>query len=167
MKKKKKIYGVSGMMEYQAVIRIGKAMMKVPFSDGSATAMGTKPAKFTTSNFVVQHAIEHSADFKRGRIYIVSEIELDEDLHIEGNGEAKGKEVPEASAEEEEGLRAECSEKTTNDIAEPSKIEKEFSCNDDAKDYLESEYGVLRSKMRTRADILAQGQANGIDIKFV
>lgn len=60
MKKTKKIYGVSGMMEYQAIVKIGKATMKVQFSDGSMTAMGVNPATFTTEDFITQHAIEHS-----------------------------------------------------------------------------------------------------------
>lgn len=52
MKKKKITYGVSGMMEYQAIIKIGKATMKVPFSEGSMTAMGVNPARFTTGKYV-------------------------------------------------------------------------------------------------------------------
>lgn len=66
MKKTKKTYGVSGMMEYQAVIRIGKATMKVPFTDGSMTAMGVNPATFTTEDFMTQHAIEHSSVWTPG-----------------------------------------------------------------------------------------------------
>lgn len=82
MKKTKKTYGVSGMMEYQAVIRIGKATMKVPFTDGSMTAMGVNPATFTTEDFMTQHAIEHSSDFKRGRIFLYKTIPLAEDVDI-------------------------------------------------------------------------------------
>ena len=91
MKKKKITYGVSGMMEYQAVVKIGKATMKVPFSEGSMTAMGVNPAKFTTDNFVVQHAIEQSGDFRRGRIHIVSVIELDEEVKIEGKSNVESR----------------------------------------------------------------------------
>lgn len=76
MKKKKITYGVSGMMEYQAVIKVGRNNMKVLFSDGSVSAMGVNPATFTTENFMVQHAIENSSDFKRGRIKVVNTIEL-------------------------------------------------------------------------------------------
>lgn len=85
MKKKRITYGVYGMMEYQAIIKIGRATLKVMFTEGSITAMGQNPAQYTTSDFIVQHAIENSGDFKKGRIHVVSTIELDEELHIERN----------------------------------------------------------------------------------
>lgn len=73
------------MMEYQTVIKIGRATLKVMFTDGSMTSIGQNPAKYTTSDFLVQHAIENSSDFKRGRITIVNSIELDEEVRIERN----------------------------------------------------------------------------------
>lgn len=85
MKKKRITYGVNGMMEYQTVIKIGRATLKVMFTDGSMTSIGQNPAKYTTSDFLVQHAIENSSDFKRGRITIVNSIELDEEVRIERN----------------------------------------------------------------------------------
>ena len=85
MKKKRITYGVYGMMEYQAIIKIGRATLKVMFTDGSITAMGQNPAQYTTSDFIVQHAIENSSDFKKGRIHVVNTIELDEEEHIERN----------------------------------------------------------------------------------
>lgn len=83
MKKKRITYGVYGMMEYQAIIKIGRATLKVLFTDGSMTSIGQNPAKYTTSDFLTQHAIENSSDFKRGRIQVVNTIELDEDVRIE------------------------------------------------------------------------------------
>ncbi len=85
MKKKRITYGVYGMMEYQAIIKIGRATLKVLFTDGSMTAIGQNPAQYTTSDFLVQHAIENSSDFKRGRIQVVNTIELDEEVRIERN----------------------------------------------------------------------------------
>lgn len=73
------------MMEYQAIIKIGRATLKVLFTDGSMTSIGQNPAKYTTSDFLTQHAIENSCDFKRGRIQVVNTIELDEDVRIERN----------------------------------------------------------------------------------
>ena len=58
MNKKKITYGVSGMMEYQAVVKVGKKNVSINFSDGSISAMGTNPATFTTSNIIIQNAIE-------------------------------------------------------------------------------------------------------------
>lgn len=85
MKKKRITYGVYGMMEYQTIIKIGRATLKVLFTDGSMTAIGQNPAKYTTSDFLVQRAIENSSDFKKGRIQVVSTIELDEEVRIERN----------------------------------------------------------------------------------
>lgn len=85
MKKKRITYGVYGMMEYQAIIKIGRATLKVLFTDGSMTSIGQNPAKYTTSDFLTQHAIENSSDFKRGRIQVVNTIELDEEVRIERN----------------------------------------------------------------------------------
>lgn len=87
MKKKRITYGVFGMMEYQAVIKLGRASLKVLFTDGSITALGQNPAVFTTSDFVVQHAIEHSSDFRRGRIKVVNVVELDDVVRIERNAD--------------------------------------------------------------------------------
>lgn len=43
--------------------------------------------------------------------------------------------------------------------------EVKMSCNDDAKDYLVEKFGISRTKLRSRAQIEASGEANGI--KFV
>lgn len=85
MKKKRITYGVYGMMEYQTIIMIGRATLKVLFTDGSMTAIGQNPAKYTTSDFLVQRAIENSSEFKKGRIQVVDTIELDEEVRIERN----------------------------------------------------------------------------------
>lgn len=100
MKKKRITYGVYGMMEYQSIIKIGRATLKVLFSDGSMTAFGQNPAKYTTSDFLVQRAIENSSDFKRGRITVVNAIELDEEVRIERNP-AKKETVKVANTEAE------------------------------------------------------------------
>ena len=94
MKKKKITYGVFGMMEYQSIIKIGRATLKVLFTDGSITSLGQNPAHYTTSDFLVQHAIENSSDFKRGRIRGVNAIELDEEVRIERNHIASAQNAP-------------------------------------------------------------------------
>ncbi len=185
MKKKKITYGVSGMMEYQAVIRVGRNNMKVLFSDGSVSAMGVNPATFTTENFMVQHAIENSSDFKRGRIKVVNTIELQEELRIERNGVQPAPDVPDSvlipvteistiPIVEGENI-PEISTAPTDRNAEKeidlesgsTTIQVEFSCNDDAKDYLEQTFGFVRSKLRNREDIVAAGKTHGVDIIFV
>lgn len=86
MKKLRNTYGVNGMMEFQAVLKVGKTNLKVQFSDGSFNASSRKPATYTTDDLMVQHAIENSAEFKRGLIHKVSSVELDEEVKVLRNG---------------------------------------------------------------------------------
>lgn len=186
MKKKKITYGVSGMMEYQAVIKVGKKNVSINFSDGSISAMGINPASFTTDNIILQNAIEASSDFKRGRITIVRTIVLDEDLPILRNAPKPAQSPtstvspqpePEPQPEANNGSQevADTPQKAeSNTDAPEEKVEEtapltqvEFSCNDDAKDYLEQNFGYVRSKLRNRDDIIAAGKAHNVEINFV
>lgn len=183
MKKKRITYGVNGMMEYQAIIKIGRATLKVLFSDGSMTAMGENPAHFTTTDFITQHAIENCRDFKRGLIKKLNVIELDEEVHIERNLNADAKKesvenadlknsgeslVQDVSDDVIETTVDESSEKPTADETTENVVtEVEFYSNQEAKDFLSKSYGVKSSAMRTRADIIAAGEANGVKIIFV
>lgn len=199
MNKTKKTYGIKGFMEYQAVIKVGKSRMKVPFSDGSMTAMGVVPCTFTTERFMVQHAIENSDEFKRGLIYIVNSIPLDGKVEIERpsprptgptmklNPEPIPEPIPEptpdtASSTESEEQPATVQVATNEGVVEkpveevwPSKSEEpdapltqvEFASNDEAKDYLEQNFGLVRSKLRNREDIFNAGKANGVEIIFI
>lgn len=178
MKKCKKTYGVAGMMEYQAIVRMGKATMKVPFSDGSMTAMGVNPATFTTEDFMTQHAIEHSSDFKRGRIFLLKTIELEGDVDIRkpvttvtnaAVAPQNGTVAVEAMATPAMANMAPV-EAEAPSASEPSE-EKELqqvnvTCNDDAKDYLEDNFGVVRSKLKNRADIGAVAANHGIEFVY-
>lgn len=169
MKKKRITYGVYGMMEYQALIKVGKATLKVQFTDGSITALGQNPASFTTTDFIVQHAIENSSEFKRGRIKIVHCIELDEEVHIEGGAkkatkaETTEETTPTPVAKDVEEAKTEEAAASTEENAV---TEVEFSCNADAKEYLENKFGVKSSSMRTRADIISAGATYGVKIIF-
>lgn len=183
MKKKRITYGVSGMMEYQCLIRFGKNTLKVTFTGGSMNAIGVTPATFTTSNFLIQQAIENSNEFKRGRIRVVSFIEQDEDLRIERpaapapvpvekSEETDISDLSDKSDESEETEAIPQADETpkiheTPQADETLKTEVEFSCNDDAKDYLEQTFGFVRSKLHNREEIIAAGASKGIQITFV
>lgn len=41
-----------------------------------------------------------------------------------------------------------------------------FNCNDDAKDFFEEKYSVVRNKMRTRAEIMNVARSLGVNIMF-
>lgn len=183
MKKKRITYGVSGMMEYQAVIKVGRNNVKVMFADGSVSAMGVNPATFTTENFIVQRAIENSAEFKRGRIKVINTIELAEELRVERNSVNSSVDddytpcpTPESTENgaigvEEGGFRDHTADKGAEaccggeTVAAATQVE--FTCNDDAKDYLERTFGFVRSKLRNRDDIINAGKAHNVEITFV
>ncbi len=172
------------MMEYQALIKIGRATLKVLFTDGSLTALGQNPAKYTTSDFLVQHAIENSSDFKRGRITVVSSVELDEDVRIErnpvkeeenapaDNAETGDTEEPETSADADDASaddmeEAEAETEATEETATPEvKTEVEFADNQEAKDYLTNNFGAKASSMKNREEIKAVGATYGVTITF-
>lgn len=196
MKKKRITYGVSGMMEYQCIIRFGKNTLKVTFTGGSMNAIGVTPATYTTSSFLIQQAIENSNEYKRGRIRIVRAIELAEEIHIERpkpataiadqsncapTAEAEKGPAPTAEAEKEPEPTTEEAEAAGENARESAASEEqpeaagktepatqvEFSCNDDAKDYLEQTFGYVRSKLRNREEIINAGKAHNVEIIFV
>lgn len=184
MKKKRITYGVSGMMEFQAIIKIGRSAMKVLFTDGSMNAMGTNPATYTTDNLMVQHAIENSDHFKRGRIHIVRTVPLDEDVHIDRNPKREEAPAPaptpapdEAKPDEAANVESDTEEAPVEEAPAPAPAsipmektkeitEMEFDNNDDARDFLETQFGFVRSKLRNRADIVAAGETHNIAISF-
>ena len=55
--------------------------------------------------------------------------------------------------------------------AEPKKEEKKaidvvVTCSEDAKEYLADKFGLSRSKLRNREQIMAAGEANGVNFIF-
>lgn len=183
MKKKKITYGVHGMMEYIAMIKLGtKNRIKVTFTDGSITAMGVNPATFVTDNLMVQHAIEHSPEYARGLIKTVRVVELDTEVVIERNAPCcdKHTEVEEVAEQKETPVEKpseqESTESSTEAQPEVGEIENEpaqevteveFSNNGDAKVWLEEKYGVAPSKLRTREIIESTAKSYGVEIKWV
>lgn len=85
MKKKRIIYAVQGMMEYQTIVKVGRNSVKVGFSGGSISNGCAQPARYSTSSLIMQNAIETCEDYRRGRIRRERVITLDEDIVVERN----------------------------------------------------------------------------------
>lgn len=85
MKKKRIIYAVQGMMEYQTIVKVGRNSVKVGFSGGSISNGCAQPARYSTSSLIMQNAIEACEDYRRGRIRRERVITLDEDIVVERN----------------------------------------------------------------------------------
>ena len=73
-----KIYGIHGLLEWHGSIHSNGASMHLDFTNGSTTAYGVAPATFMTKNELTQHFIEHSDEFKSGRIKLVRAVEIED-----------------------------------------------------------------------------------------
>ena len=135
-----KTYGVYGLMDWQRIIRVGRAKFCPLFTGGGATAYGQTPAKYATSNEVCQRIIENSDYFKSGHIKLLYSNEIEE---------AKDLEV--------------CAE-SHDDGAEY--VEKVFPSMGDAASYVADSFGTPKSKLRTRDAIVSAGKAHNVNIKI-
>lgn len=163
MKKKRITYGVYGFMEYQSLIKVGPATMKVTFTDGSMNAMGTTPATFATNNLIVQRSIEFSRDFKRGLIKRVSVVELNQEevlgrnpVKVENSEPKTESAVPEPKPEQS-APKAEDAVPVNSDIEEIA-----VTCLADARQLLQDRFGYEASKVRTTGQIMAAATAHNI-----
>ena len=66
----KKTYAARGMLDWQMALNIKGAIVRICFSGGSMGSNGVVPAKYTTDNDVIQYLIEHTKEFKSGRISV-------------------------------------------------------------------------------------------------
>ena len=197
--KSKTTYGVYNLIEWHALLHLGKGRVKVTFTGGSITTQGVTPATFTTEDPVVQFAIERSPEFKSGKIKVVRRVKLEGLIPIERNGlgprskdlaqNHSGAEAgtsglgsrSEALAQNHSGgmgqdggggFGAEDGAGSSEEGGETAAAgigmtQVEFASNDEAKDYLEQNFGLVRSKLRNKEDIYKAGKANGVEIFFV
>lgn len=140
MMREMKTYGVYGLMDWQPIIRVGRAKFCPLFTGGGETAYGQTPAKYATSNEVCQRIIENSDYFKSGHIKLLYSNEIEE---------AKDLEV--------------CAE-SHDDGAEY--VEKVFPSMGDAASYVADSFGTPKSKLRTRDAIVSAGKAHNVNIKI-
>ena len=135
-----KTYGVYGLMDWQPIIRVGRAKFCPLFTGGGATAYGQTPAKYATSNEVCQRIIENSDYFKSGHIKLLYSNEIKEAKDLEGCAESH------------------------DDGAEY--VEKVFPSMGDAASYVADSFGTPKSKLRTRDAIVSAGKAHNVNIKI-
>lgn len=67
----RKVYGIYGMVEHSVLIPFSGNNIRVDFTGGMITGGGVTPAKFKTSNILMQRAIETSDKFKSGHIKLL------------------------------------------------------------------------------------------------
>lgn len=191
MNAKRKTYGVSGYMEWVALIECGKATVKVHFSGGSLTGYGVTPAEFTTQNPMTQAIIENSKEFKNGKIFLLREIEgtgkfkefvrgqhANEGNHLGGqaatasaiagtaldaDGTSKAPTV--ASVDDEESTddtEAETVEDSEATVTADGKAIIDVTDLDDARDYLCENFGIARSSLRSNVSVPRAAEEHNI-----
>lgn len=144
----RKTYGVSGLMDWAANIKAGKATVNVHFTGGALTAYGVTPATYSTTNPLFQAVIENSDYFKNGRITLLSKMEV--------AGSAPKKQKTSSTAETTDG---EADGMTVVEVADKN----------DAIEYLKENYpdkGYGAVKLRTKSAFDAACAEHGIKFVF-
>ena len=191
MNAKRKTYGVSGYMEWVALIECGKATVKVHFSGGSLTGYGVTPAEFTTQNPMTQAIIENSKEFKSGKIFLLREIEgtgkfkefvrgqhANEGNHLGGqaatasaiagtaldaDGTSKAPTVePTDDEESTDDTEAETAENSEATVTADGKAIIDVTDLDDARDYLCENFGIARSSLRSNVSVYRAAEEHNI-----
>lgn len=129
-----KIYGVKGLMEWQCVIVSGGVKFHFAFTEGTITGYGVTPAKYRTSNPILQNVIESSQYFKSGKIHLVKQIILEKD-----------------KAQQAE------------EVATTQLQKVEVPSLEDAKEYLAENFGVSRLKLKNRQAIVNHAKENKVE----
>ena len=142
-----KTYGVYGMIEWSILLNVAGRIMNIDFEGGLASGTGIRPATFTTRNEIVQFAIENSGHFKKGRIILVSEMDIEEPNEV----------IAEAT---------EIIPTDTEVAAEDNLTEVEVSSLEEAVDYLVSNFDDAK-KQQLRSKVTAKAFAETKGIRFV
>lgn len=174
---KVKTYGVPELTEWHGKVKAGTIQIAVSFTGGTSSPSGAQPAYLVTKDPITQFVIENSKEFRNGFIILLMSQDIPGNhprmavpklsakatpLHLENTAVEETE-----TASEEVGTNLEESEsKISSQTEESQMVEMEFSCNDDAKDYLEQQFGYVRSKLINREAIVNAGKVHGIEITF-
>ena len=73
---KAKTYGINGLIEWHGIVEAGAIKMKVSFTGGGASSFGVAPATFTSKDELTQYVIEHSKQWRDGKIKLVRQWDI-------------------------------------------------------------------------------------------
>jgi hypothetical protein len=155
--KARKTYGINGLLEWHGYVECSGVRMKVDFTNGSVTAFGVAPATFTTNDPLTQHIIEHSEQFKKGRIRCVMSVALPDDEP------KKAAKAVENKPEVKQEVKAEEPAAEVKEDEKPEVKKVEVACADDAKAYLVENFGIAARNLRSLKAINDSAAANGIE----
>lgn len=152
-----KIYGVTGLMEWDALISCGKARLRVKFEGGSSSGFGEAPALYRTTNPAAQHIIEESGYFKEGRIRLLRInrfAEPGEEATAKPTADRGTQNPPEASV-------------TPAQPGAPLLLEeKTFPDAGLARKFLRETFGIPANKMGTTKAVREMGELYGYRLIF-
>ena len=97
----KKKYAIYGKVEMSVLIPVNNAKLRVNFANGVITPSGITPATFSTSDPVVQTAIENNRLYLKGMIKLeksfkIGEVEVDDEKPV--SDEDKNEKEPESQS---------------------------------------------------------------------
>lgn len=162
---KRKTYGVSGLMDWTTQIKAGKAMVTVHFTGGALTAYGVTPATYSTTDAFFQRVIEGSAQFRSGKIALLSEMEVggNPDAADAARKMAKDK----AAVGTSDSALTEAKDEAENGDEEGTVVE--VPDRYDAVVYLKEHFpdkGYTSTALRTKAAFDAACRAHGVRFVF-
>lgn len=135
----KRTYGVFGLMDYTINVKLGERVLKIPFTGGMASKNGVRPAVYTTSNPIIQFAIESDIRFKSGKVKIIKTIDV---------------------ATPNENVNSQAKEEVKKSTSEKKKVK--VPCLEDAREYLVSNCGGQASTLRCKKSIEEYAASHGI-----
>lgn len=142
---KQKVYGAYNMTEWEILLPVAGRIMKIPFSGGTISGTGIRPAAFTTQNEIIQFALENSLHFKSGRVQLIDETDIEE---------------PKAESEETQEIS------TDNEDVADNFTEVEVGSLEEAVDYLVSNFDDA-NKQQLRSKKAANAFAETKGVRFV
>lgn len=142
---KQKVYGAYNMTEWEILLPVAGRIMKIPFSGGTISGTGIRPAAFTTQNEIIQFALENSLHFKSGRVQLIDETDIED---------------PKAESEETQEIS------TDNEDVADNFTEVEVGSLEEAVDYLVSNFDDA-NKQQLRSKKAANAFAETKNIRFV
>lgn len=150
----KKRYEVKGMMEWHPVFAVGRARLQVSFTGGYLGDGCSTPAAYETGDPVIQHVIEHSDAFRKGRIRLAW---------------SRGRTAPSPAKKEKADKVADVAAPVAASLFEADAgcgEEKVFDNEDEAIDYVQEKTGVGRSHIMTAAECCRVARQYGINIRI-
>lgn len=172
------------MYTYSTCVRVGSTNVRIEFKDGVVTTAGITPATYTTSSIVIQRAIESSALFKGGRIKVVREFLIGETENVKKPNQAPtkitdvavdtaedstaGNDDERADESEEEAIEdSTAGEEENNGVSVDSVYSDDITFPEvknmqQAKEILETKFGVSLEELQTKASIQAKADELGV-----